>query len=93
MTETILQTAKRGDLPKVRRRLEERVKRFGRGRERMSESEKLLDEALTFARMGDLDEVVLLLERRAHPKWSSHVECEMAYQSAMAEKSAREEVA
>lgn len=83
---TLLMLAKAGEFDELKRRLERAVAEFGIGGEQMSEEEKLLDEALTFMRLGDIDEVKHLLERRAHPKWDSIEECQEAYQLAMEEK-------
>lgn len=71
-------------------RLRRRVARFGNSRESMTIEQKLTDEALTFARMGDFDEARYRIRLRDKPKWQSEQECRAAYDAAMKEKRGRE---
>lgn len=90
---TLLQLARDGAREELEARLRAHVNEFGHGRGQMSEEERLLDEALTFTRLGDMDEAEHLLERRAHPKFYSEHQCRREYDQAMKEKRAREGVA
>lgn len=66
---TLLETALSGNLPLLRERLQYVVHKFGKFGGKMTVDEKLLDEALTFARLGDLDEATHLLRLRARQKF------------------------
>lgn len=80
---TLLEMAESGDLAALTKRLADVVGGFGAGRSQMTESEQLIDEALTYARLGDLDEATFRLRLRAKPKWHSKEQCERAYEKAM----------
>lgn len=83
---TLLETAQSGNLVHLRERLQHVVDKFGSCGGRMTIDEKLLDEALTFARLGDLDEATHLLRLRARPKYTTEDLCRAAYKRAMKEK-------
>lgn len=89
---SLLATARRGDLPLVREILERLVRRFGVGAGQMSEGDQLLDEALTYARLGDLGETTHRLRLRSEPKWHDVRDCQRQYDQAIREKRAREAV-
>lgn len=84
--ETLLQTAERGDLPRLIERLKHAIQGHCSGRRPMDIGEQLLDEALFYARQGDIREAALRLRLRAQPKWSSQRECAAAYKKAMKEQ-------
>lgn len=88
---TLLETALSGDLPRLRERLENasrRIHQTSTGGAPLTESEQLIDEALVYARLGDLDEATHRLRLRAQPKFSSLILCEIKYAEAMAAKRA-----
>lgn len=85
MSETLLETARRGDLPLLIERLESRY-RYGGAR---TVIDQLGDEALSYAWRGDLDEATFRLRLIEEPKFASLWECERRYHEAMAEKRAR----
>lgn len=86
--ESLLQIARRGDLALLIERLELVVRGFSSTcvRSAMDEDDRLLDEALTYARLGDLAEATHRLRLRAEPKWRSEEACMDAYKKAMREK-------
>jgi hypothetical protein len=87
MRETLLETAERGDLPLLVERLAAAQKNFISSI--MDIDDQLIDEALWYARAGDLEEAKLRLRLRIRPKWHSEDECKAAYKKAMAAKRAR----
>lgn len=89
MSETLLETARSRDMPRLVERLEHASRNQRSGRQPLTVPEQLVDEALWYAKAGDLAEATLRLERRAEPKWPSEKECQSAYKKAMAEKRAR----
>lgn len=93
MSEGLLALARRGDLSRLLPALEMAVRRFGsvNSRVEMSDTEKLIDEALTYARLGDLDEATHRLRLCYEPKFRSEAQCVRRYGEAMREK--RREVA
>ena len=90
--ESLLQTARRGDLRLLTERLKgasRNIHSTSRGGQTLTLTDCLIDEALYYARRGDLDEATLRLRLRGEPKFSSSAECEEAYAAAMADKRAR----
>ncbi len=86
---TLLETARSGDLANLIERLEHASRQTHEtctGGVPLSESQRLIDEALTYAKLGDLDEATYRLRLRTEPKFTSAIACEHQYQLAMAEK-------
>lgn len=91
MSETLLRIAERGDVALLIERLEKVVgpMHAGRGGRNLSQSDLLLDEALWYAKRGEITDAIVRLEREAHPKFYSEQDCQRQYKIAMAEKHAR----
>jgi hypothetical protein len=87
--ETLLETAQRRDIPRLIERLEHATRNHRSGRHSLEVNEQLIDEALWYAKAGDIDEAIHRLRCRAQPKFSSLLACQAAYKKAMAEKPAR----
>lgn len=87
---TLLELAESGDLEELKRRLHAKAIALSSYRGTMSETDKLIDEAYTFARLGDLEQATHLLRLLSHPKWRRVEDCEVQYEAAMAETRARE---
>lgn len=85
---TLLETAESGDLVHLTERLALACGNFQSGRSQLSDDERLLQEALWYARHDDLDEAKFRLRLRSRPKWHSEEECKAAYKKAMKEKRA-----
>jgi hypothetical protein len=86
---TILELAREGNRQALLDRLEPIVRRIhltGTRAQELPEHDKLMEEALTYARLGDLDEAAHRLKLWHEPKWHSPAECLAAYLAAMAEK-------
>jgi hypothetical protein len=89
MMETLLHTAQRRDLPRLIERLEYATNSHRSDRAPLEAGEQLLDEALWYAKAGDIDEAIFRLRCRDEPKFRSVSTCNSAYEKAMAEKRAR----
>jgi hypothetical protein len=91
MRETLIQTARRGDIQRLTERLD-----YHSGITHSSQEgggipvvDQLIDEALIYAKLGDLDEATFRLRVRIEPKYRDINECRRKYRLAMAEKRAR----
>lgn len=89
MSESLLDTAERRDIPFLIERLTSVVSDFNSGRFPMEDEEKLIDEALWYAKAGDIDEAILRLRCCDRPKWYDEDECRKAYKKAMEAKRVR----
>lgn len=89
--ETLIETARRGDLVRLTERLDHhsRITHGTRERGGILLVDQLIDEALTYAKLGDLDEATFRLRVRIEPKYRDINECRRRYRAAMAEKRAR----